>query len=1101
MGRPAVLDWSVGELLLTDAATLLVAEIEGSARMWEIQPAEMAAAVAALNQNLTDVASALDGVPPTPVERGAGDSFVMAFKRAEDAVECALQLQQAPLAPVRLRIGIHTGEVQSSRDGNYVGPTIDRAARLCGLARGGQTLLSAATRDLVIDQLPAQAWLTDRGSAPLCDLVHFERVAQLCHPNLRNEFPPLCVTNSVAVSNLPVHLTSFVGRDRELAEAHGLVVENRLVTLIGSGGVGKSRLAEQIAAQLVAQFADGVRYVDLGSITDPAIAPMTIARALGLPDQPGSAAMDVLLHHLSDRQMLILVDNCEHVLDANAPRLDAMLRACPELKLLVTSREPIKVRGEVTWRVPPMSLSDATALFADRARLAQPDFAVTDDNAAIVNQICQRLDAQPLGIELAAARVRTLSLAEISTGLQDKIRLLTGGARTAVPRQQTLRASLEWSHGLLSEPERVLFRRLGVFVGGFDLEAAQAVAGFGDVHPRDVLGDLSLLVDKSLVVADSSNGRTRYRRFEGVGQLALEKLREAGEADTTRRRHCEHYTALAALLDEPGRADHDLLLLQAEGELENLRAAFTWLQETSDSESALTLASCLQPLWLVRGRITEGRAWFGAVLAEMNGRPLEVAAAVRARALADAAVLAAFVDAAASVDHAAQALEIAREVGDPTLVIRTLTACGLTASFSHHTEVAGQYFAEATCLAQGADDRWELSRILSWQSNAAVVAGDAVAARRIACAGRDLADAIGDRFNSRLCRLSLGYAQLWQGDLTGAAAQFGELAAFVTADAQRTHADILAPLSLKGLGDVLAYQGDVSKARAVAEAALERAAAFGEYTLGLGYSTVALVALAGGDFETAQNASDLAWHKLSGEARAATFWLSYKAQIALAGEDLTAARRCAEDAVSETTGWHLALALTTRARVAMAEGEPAQAERAANDALTCAAEIGAHSCLSDIFECLGGVAGGQGGYREAARLLGAADSIRRRTGAARFMIYEAGYQNSLAALHAAMSDAEFDSAWAYGAALSTEEAIDYVRRGRGERKRATSGWASLTRAELDVVRLVGQGLSNKDIAELLFLSPRTVQTHLSHVYTKLGFNSRVQLAQEAVWNS
>lgn len=1070
-------------MLLTDTVTLLSADIEDSARLWQSQPTEFTAALVKLNRTLADAVSDLAGV--RAVEQGSGESFVVAFGRAEDAVQCALQLQQAPLAPIRLCIGIHTGEAQPRDDGNYVGPTIDRTARLRDLARGGQTLLSAATRDIVIDQLPEQAWLTDRGSAPLRDLIHFERVAQLCHPNLRNEFPPLCVTKSVGASNLPVHLTSFVGRGRELADVHGLVVENRLVTLIGSGGVGKSRLAEQVGAQLTTQFSDGVRYVDLGSITDPAVAPIAIARALGLPDQPGRSAMDTLLHHLSDRQMLILVDNCEHLLDANAPRLGAMLLDCPGLRLLVTSREPIKVTGEVTWRVPPMAVNDAIALFADRARLAQPDFALTDANAEIVSQICVRLDTQPLGIELAAARVRTLSLAEISAGLDDKIRLLTGGARTAVPRQQTLRASLEWSHGLLSDSERVLFRRLAVFVGGFDLEAAQAVTGFGEVNPHDVLGDLSQLVDKSLVVADSSNGRTRYRRFEGVGQLALEKLREAGEAETARARHCDHYAALADPLEQPGRPDYELLLERVEGELENLRAASAWLLETADGDSALALASRLQPLWLVRGRIGEGRAWFDAVLAGVN--TLEVSAAVRARAFADAAVLMMFVDAAASLDHAAQALATARELDDPALLVRALTACGLTASFSHHTEAVGQYFAEATDLARQSDDQWGLSRILSWQSNAAVVAGDAVAAHRIGSEGRDLADAIGDRFNSRLCRLSLGYAQLWQGDLTGAIRQFGELA----------DAENLAALSAKGLGDALAYRGDVNAARTAAEAALENAPASSEYTLGLGYSTVALAALAGGDIETARNASDLAWHKLSVQPHAATFWHSFKAQIDLAGGNVTGARHCAGEAASVTTGWHRCLALTTRARVAMAEGEPELAERAAYDALTCAADVGAHTCLPDILECLGALAAEQGSHREAARLLGAAEGIRQRMGAVRFKIYDAGQQKSVAALRAAMGDDEFDSAWAHGAAFSAEEAIGYLQRGRSERKRASSGWAALTRAELDVVRLVGQGLSNKDIAQRLFVSPRTVQTHLTHVYTKLGFNSRVQLAQQA----
>ena len=315
--------------------------------------------------------------------------------------------------------------------------------------------------------------------------------------------------------------------------------------------------------------------------------------------------------------MLVVLDNCEHLLDASAELVVALLGGAPRLTLLATSREPIGVAGEVSWRVPSLSLADeAIELFTDRARHARPDFAITDDNAAAVGEICARLDGMPLAIELAAARVRALSLAEILDSLHDRFRLLTGGARTAVRRQQTLRASVDWSHALLTEPERVLFRRLAVFLGGFDLDAAQAVAGGGDVQRYQVLDQLTLLVDKSLVVADDSRGRTRYRLLETVRQYALEKLGESGEADAVRARHRDHYTAMAALLDAPAGSDYEQRIEQADTEIDNLRAAFAWSRENSDIELALALASSLQPLWLARGRIREGLAWFDTVLAD-----------------------------------------------------------------------------------------------------------------------------------------------------------------------------------------------------------------------------------------------------------------------------------------------------------------------------------------------------------------------------------------------------------------------------------------------------------------------------------------------------
>ncbi len=548
--------------LPTGTVTLLLADVEGSTRLWETQPDDMAAAVARLDQTVTTAVARHEGV--RPVEQGEGDSFVIAFGRASDAVGCALDLQRAPLAPIRLRIGIHTGEVRLRDEGNYVGPTINRTARLRDLAHGGQTVLSGTTDDLVAESLPADTWLTDLGTHPLRDLARPQRVVQLCHPGLRNEFPPLRAQSSDATNNLPVQLTSFVGRQAEIDSLRARLAGSRLVTLTGAGGVGKTRLAVQVAAALADQFSGGVWYVDLAPITAAEVVPVTVARALGLPDQPGRSTMDTLQRFTRDRQLLIVLDNCEHLLDACATVLAALLVSAPRMTVLATSREPVNITGEVTWQVPSLSLADdAVELFAERARLARPDFAITADNGAAVTEICRRLDGMPLAIELAAARVRALSLTEIVDSLHDRFRLLTGGSRTAVRRQQTLRASVDWSHALLTETERILFRRLSVFNGGFDLHAAQSVCGEVDIERYQVLDQLTLLVDKSLVVADEGSGRTRYRLLETVRQYALEKLGESGEADIVRSRHCEHYASIAALLDAPARTDYEQRLEQA----------------------------------------------------------------------------------------------------------------------------------------------------------------------------------------------------------------------------------------------------------------------------------------------------------------------------------------------------------------------------------------------------------------------------------------------------------------------------------------------------------------------------------------------------------
>ena len=438
-------DLGVSELP-TGTVTLLLADIEGSTQLWETQPQEMAKAVARLDRALAQIVAEHGGV--RPVEQGEGDSLVVAFNRGSDAVACALALQMAPLAPIRLRIGLHTGEVQLRDENNYIGTTINRAARIRDLGHGGQTVLSGATEEIVADHLPPGAWLLSLGTHQLCGLRRPERVIQLCHPDLHNQFLPLRLPAAVS-EGLPLQLTSFVGRTAQIAELSRLVTENLLVTLTGAGGSGKTRLAvEVLAGQIAAQFRDGVHDVDLAPITEPDLVPATAARTLGLPEVPGCSATDAGLRFIADRQMLLILDNCEHLLDATAALVAAMLGACAGVTVLATSREPIGMGGEVIWRVSSLSITDeAVRLFTDRARSVRPEFAITDDNAATVAEICQRLDGMPLAIELAAARVRALSVTDILTSLHDRFRILTGGTRTAVRRQQTLRASVHWLRG------------------------------------------------------------------------------------------------------------------------------------------------------------------------------------------------------------------------------------------------------------------------------------------------------------------------------------------------------------------------------------------------------------------------------------------------------------------------------------------------------------------------------------------------------------------------------------------------------------------------------------------------------------------------------
>ncbi len=1076
--------------LPTGTVTLLLADVEGSTRLWETQPEAMSSAIALLDSTLAGLIAAHNGV--RPVEQGEGDSFVLAFARASDAVACALALQRAPLAPIRLRVGINTGEIQLRDEGNYIGPTINRTARLRDLGHGGQTLVSGATEAMVVDHLPADSWLNDLGTHALRDLPRPERVVQLCHPDIPNDFPPLRVPRSPATQNLPAQLTTFVGRTAEMADVRDLLSRNRLVTLTGAGGSGKTRLAVEIAASIAVEFASGVWYVDLAPITNPGVVALTVARALGLPDQPGSSSVESVVRHIGDHRMLIVLDNCEHLLDASAALIGELLQSCRSVTLLTTSREPIGMPGELTWRVPSLPVeTDAVELFAERARKVRSDFGITDENASAVAEICRRLDGMPLAIELAAARVRALSIADLLTSLHDRFRLLTGGARTSVRRQQTLRASVDWSHALLTEPERILFRRLAAFMGGFDLDAAEAVGGGGDVERYQVLDQLTLLVDKSLVVLESASEPTRYRLLETVRQYALERLGESGEADAVRTRHRDHYAAMAATLDTPAGDSHERHLDQAAMEIDNLRAAFQWCRETSEVDQALSLATSLQALWLARGRIREGLAALEIAIADCDAVG-DLATAEYARALADKAMLDSWLGVNSAV-LAEAALRIARESDDATLLIRALIATGCV--MGHSALTSKPYFAEALELARATDDTWRISQILGWQAYGAMMSGDCAAASVIACEGIDFTGGIGDKFVARQCRWILGLAKMWGAELAAAAAQFGAVAD----EAEAAHDGMWAEMNFGTMSYALSYLGDTDAAEAAALKSIDIGNDFGGLQLAHGYTGLAVAALARGDVGQAEDALALAspvWNLLP-EMRA--MHLELRSRIALLSGDLDEARRLAAEAVPATKGrgCHTAAALLARARVALADGAYAQAEDDLHAAVTEATAVSSHLDVPEMFEYLAHLAAVGESPREAARLFGAAETIRASTGNVRFSDVQARYDSWVSGVRSALDAAEFEQAWAEGSALSTEGAIAYAQRGRGERKRPSSGWASLTPTELDVVRLVSEGMANKDIATRLFISPRTVQTHLTHVYAKVGLTSRVQLAQEA----
>jgi predicted ATPase/class 3 adenylate cyclase len=604
-----------GFVLPTGTVTLLLADVEGSTRQWEDDPDGMGVAVADVNRVADELIGRFDGV--RPLEQGEGDSFVAAFARARDAVACALAIQRTlGGGRLRLRIGVHTGEVRRRGEGNYAGSTINRAARLRDLAHGGQTVLSQVSAALVAEGLPVGASLRDLGFHQLRDLARPEHIYQLDHPELPSEFPALRSMDALA-HNLPVQRTSFVGRDWEMGEIKRLLADTTLVTLTGAGGCGKSRLAVHVAADLLDTNPDGVWLAELAPLADPDALAAQLAAVFVLKEGPGMTLTDTLAAYLADKHTLIVLDNCEHVIDAAAGLADRLLGSCGSLRILATSRQPLGLDGETAWRVPSLTVPaedgpagigaldtcEAVTLFADRARQARRGFDIDDRNGPAVAEICRRLDGIPLAIELAAARVRVLTPAQIAAGLSERFHLLTGGTRTALPRQQTLEASVGWSHDLLTEPERAVFRRLAVFAGSFSLDAAEQVCAAGHVAAHQVLDLLTLLVDKSLVqVDDDDRDQARYRLLETVRHYATLRLTQTGEDQQTRTRHCDFYTTFAEEADLGLRGSGQRQWLERVAvEYPNIRAALSWSRDRRDGEGLLRLACAMGSTWWIRG--------------------------------------------------------------------------------------------------------------------------------------------------------------------------------------------------------------------------------------------------------------------------------------------------------------------------------------------------------------------------------------------------------------------------------------------------------------------------------------------------------------------
>jgi predicted ATPase/class 3 adenylate cyclase len=625
-----------------------------------------------------------------------GDAFFAVFSSPTACMAAVMQMQRALAAHawpggehVRVRMGVHTGEAERTAAG-LVGLDVHRAARVAAAGYGGQVLVSETAAALVRDALPAGAALADLGVHRLKDLGRPERVFQLQAAGLQARFPPLrSLGNPALPNNLPAQLATFVGREKELSEVRALVESSRLVTLTGAGGCGKTRLGIQLAAGLLDGSGDGVWLVELAAVSDETAVAPAICQALGIAAQPGRAALDTLLDALALQDMLIVLDNCEHLIGACAKTADAIVRRCPRVHLVATSREPLGIGGETIYRVPPLSLpgpgefglaaagsSDAVALFIERARAQGTGLSVDEATAPLVVSICARLDGLPLAIELAAARLRSLSLRGLADRLDQRFRLLTGGSRTAPARQQTLEATVEWSYSLLHGAEQSLLGRLSVFAEGFDLGAAEAVCGFGDIEAFDVTGLLGSLVDKSLVVAEPAGEALRYRLLETIRQFAAERLAHGGDqAAAVAAAHGAYYLRLAETaaphLTGPGQGSW---LARLDTDQANLqRAALHAASRPDGTEQVLRLGVALRRYWMARNRDEEAASLLLPVLDRPEAR---ADPGLFATALVTAATVGGRGDIARARQLGERAVILARQLDDDRLLIDALATLG-----------------------------------------------------------------------------------------------------------------------------------------------------------------------------------------------------------------------------------------------------------------------------------------------------------------------------------------------------------------------------------------------------------------------------------------
>jgi len=956
--------------LPSGTVTFLFTDIEGSTKLSQQYPDAMPALLARHNEILNQAIDAHNGY----VFQIVGDSFSAAFHSASDALNTVLQAQRSLYnelwspALIKVRMGLHTGAAQVNADNQYSGyTTLAFTQRIMSAGHGGQILLSGATRELVRDVLPANTELLDLGEKRLKDLLRPEHLYQLNIAGLPATFPPL-KTLDLFPNNLPVQLTSFVGREDQIAELKQELETHRLVTLTGSGGTGKTRLSLQVASELLEKFDHGVWFIELAPLTDPDLIPQTILSAIGISEQPNKTPLEILKEYLHEKKVLIVLDNCEHLVTASAQVTNALLNAAPNIKVLASSREALGIKGELSYPVPSLLLPDlkhlpsieqlsqyeAVRLFIDRALLVAPHFVVDKDNAPFIAQICYRLDGIPLAIELAAARIKMLSVDQISARLDDRFRLLTGGARTALPRQQTLRALIDWSYDILSDNERLLLQRLSVFAGGWTLEAAEEVCSDQSAVNSDAATDhrllitdvldlLSQLVNKSLVAVmkGSQSGETRYRMLETIRQYAREKLLETGGGEIIRQQHLAYFVRLAEQAKpELHRPNQAFWLNKLDDELDNLRVSLEWAL-SGDGKDGLQIITSTTRFWLLRSTSKEVGNWLGQLLQRYD-KPDSLRA--KSLALQSQSQFGVNLDEARRL--AEESLQLARTLKDKKVEASSLLKLGQVVYIQGNRELGYSLAQESLALYQDLKDIIGQANATGWLLNNSSP-NDMERSKALAWDALRLYREVGDLNRVAEHLTTLAGQTIWEGDLSPDVAGWLEESRMIY---DQLGSKSGKSFTLDLFGRLSFWRGDYEQARIFLEESI---------------------------------------------------------------------------ALSEQTGSSLneSWSFVELAYVSLRQGEIAQAQSMFKKVIRHFQEIKNVIGVVYVMEGLASLYVNQNQTERAARLFACADMMRDKIGDHRPLVEQASVEKDLAVIHSKMDDAEFTRLSAEGCTMTVEQAI------------------------------------------------------------------------------